>query len=83
MTVDRLAQVARVLEARMDYFLDESVHAHAAPASINKIVLCLAGDVLNIPDKDVQKSLYHLIRTIGKAMNKNRNSETLYARDAS
>lgn len=73
MTVDRLIQVSRLLNVRVDYFLGEegSTQTHTAPAGLSKIVLCLAGEVLNIPDMEVQKSLYHLIRTIGKAINQN------------
>ncbi|MBN8520318.1 MAG: helix-turn-helix transcriptional regulator [Alphaproteobacteria bacterium] len=71
LTVDRLIQVSHILGVGAAYFLDEPAQAHLPPAGVNKIVLCLAGEVMNIPDVEVRKSLYHLIRTLGKAMNEN------------
>jgi hypothetical protein len=73
MTADRLVRVAQIMDVRVDDFFDDTLQGagRRAPGGLNKVVLCLAGEVMNIPDSDVRKTLYHLIRTISKAMNQN------------
>lgn len=83
LTVDRLVQVSHILGVGAEYFLDDPAQAHLPPAGLNKIVLCLAGEVMNITDVEVRKSLYHLIRTLGKAMNENGMSDSQNAHESS
>lgn len=72
MPPDRIALSAQVLGMNINYFFGmEKQEQKPSYTGFNKIVLCMAGEIMAIPDMEVRKSLYHLVRVINKAMNQN------------
>ena len=64
MPPERIAACARILEVPIEYFFgtDDEVKQ----PQYNKAVLTVAAEIMALPNEDVRKGVYYLVRTINK-----------------
>ena len=64
---------ARQLNTPVGFFYGEG-EAMPAPSNTNKTGLLIAADIMAIPDNNIRKSVYHLVRAINRGHKDNEKS---------
>ena len=62
---ERIASCARILEVPIEYFF--GTDSNDEQPQYNKAVLTVAAEIMALPNEDVRKGVYYLIRTINKS----------------
>ena len=73
MPPERIAACARIFSVPVEYFFgseNEAIHSN-----YSKAVLTIAAEIMELPNDDVRKSVYHLARTINKNLVEQINEE--------
>lgn len=73
MPPERIAACARIFSVPVEYFFgseNEAMHS-----SYSKAVLTIAAEIMELPNDDVRKSVYHLARTINKNLVEQTNED--------
>lgn len=73
MPPERIAACARIFSVPVEYLFGSSnddVHS-----GYSKAVLTIAAEIMELPNEDVRKSVYHLARTINKSWNTQDNED--------
>lgn len=64
MPPERIAACSRIFDVPVEYFFGTDKDDYKA--SYNKIVLTIAAEIMALPNDDIRKSVYHMVRTINK-----------------
>jgi transcriptional regulator with XRE-family HTH domain len=67
MPPERIATCARIFSVTVEYFFGSE--SEAIHSSYSKAVLTIAAEIMALPNDDVRKSVYHLVRTMNKSWN--------------
>ena len=70
---EALDKCARRLNTPVGFFYGEG-ETMPAPSNTNKTGLLIAADIMAIPDNNIRKSVYHLVRAINRAHEDNEKS---------
>ncbi len=63
MSPEAVGKCAKELNTPVGYFYGEG-DKYPTPANTNKIGLLLAAEVMDLPDENIRKSVFHLVRAI-------------------
>lgn len=63
LTAEAVGKCAQSLNTPVGFFYGES-DKHPAPSNSNKIGLLIAAEVMALPDDNIRKSVFHLVRSI-------------------
>ncbi len=75
MPPERIATCARLFSVPVEYFFGSESNDNKN--HYNKAILTIAAEVMDLPNDDVRKSVYHLVRAINKAWDTQKMLETV------
>lgn len=63
---ENIAKCAKALHTPVGFFYGEG-DQQPAPSNINRVGLLVAAEIMELPDDNIRKSVYHLVRSINRA----------------